>query len=87
MERLPRHEVRPSILICTPKLFSFLLKLCPPPDSHTGAARAAVDNLTKSLAIEWAHSGVRVNSVAPVCKDVALVHSHMLDVFDIYVVT
>ncbi|CAJ0919226.1 unnamed protein product [Ranitomeya imitator] len=33
--------------------------------AHTGAARAAVDNLTKSLAIEWAHSGVRVNSVAP----------------------
>ncbi|XP_067288013.1 peroxisomal trans-2-enoyl-CoA reductase [Pseudorasbora parva] len=33
--------------------------------AHTGAARAAVDNLTKSLAIEWADSGVRVNSVAP----------------------
>ncbi|XP_064419305.1 peroxisomal trans-2-enoyl-CoA reductase [Latimeria chalumnae] len=33
--------------------------------SHTGAARAAVDNLTKSLAIEWASSGVRINSVAP----------------------
>lgn len=36
-----------------------------PTMSHTGAARAAVDNLTKSLAIEWAASGVRVNSVAP----------------------
>ncbi|KAM3604534.1 uncharacterized protein V6R79_012671 [Siganus canaliculatus] len=33
--------------------------------AHTGAARAAVDNLTKSLAIEWATSGVRVNAVAP----------------------
>ncbi|KAK3093985.1 hypothetical protein FSP39_022558 [Pinctada imbricata] len=33
--------------------------------SHSSAARAGVDNLTKSLAIEWAHSGVRVNSVAP----------------------
>lgn len=33
--------------------------------SHTGAARAGVDNLTKSLAIEWAASGVRVNAVAP----------------------
>ncbi|XP_019715200.1 peroxisomal trans-2-enoyl-CoA reductase-like, partial [Hippocampus comes] len=33
--------------------------------AHTGAARAAVDNLTKSLAIEWAASGVRVNAVAP----------------------
>ncbi|CAH1775999.1 unnamed protein product [Owenia fusiformis] len=33
--------------------------------SHTGAARAAVDNITKSLSIEWAESGVRINSVAP----------------------
>jgi peroxisomal trans-2-enoyl-CoA reductase len=33
--------------------------------SHSGAARAGVDNLTKSLAIEWASSGVRVNAVAP----------------------
>lgn len=36
-----------------------------PSMSHTGAARAGVDNLTKSLAIEWASAGVRVNSVAP----------------------
>ncbi|XP_062972795.1 peroxisomal trans-2-enoyl-CoA reductase [Elgaria multicarinata webbii] len=33
--------------------------------SHSGAARAAVDNLTKSFAIEWAHRGVRINAVAP----------------------
>jgi NAD(P)-dependent dehydrogenase (short-subunit alcohol dehydrogenase family) len=33
--------------------------------AHTGAARAGVDNLTKSLAVEWAHSGIRVNAVAP----------------------
>lgn len=33
--------------------------------AHTGAARSAVDNLTKSLAIEWADSGVRINAVAP----------------------
>ncbi|XP_060117244.1 peroxisomal trans-2-enoyl-CoA reductase [Heteronotia binoei] len=33
--------------------------------SHSGAARAAVDNLTKSFAIEWAKNGVRINSVAP----------------------
>jgi len=33
--------------------------------SHTGAARAGVDNLTKSLAVEWSEHGIRINSVAP----------------------
>ncbi|MCC2638666.1 MAG: family NAD(P)-dependent oxidoreductase [Moraxellaceae bacterium] len=32
---------------------------------HSGAARAGVDNLTKTAAVEWARSGVRVNAVAP----------------------
>jgi citronellol/citronellal dehydrogenase len=33
--------------------------------SHTGAARAGVDNLTKTLAVEWSQFGIRVNAVAP----------------------
>ncbi|MFH1810494.1 MAG: SDR family oxidoreductase [Pseudomonadota bacterium] len=33
--------------------------------AHTGASRAGVDNLTKTLAFEWASAGVRVNAVAP----------------------
>lgn len=33
--------------------------------SHTGAARAAVENVTKTLAIEWGKYGVRINGVAP----------------------
>ena len=33
--------------------------------AHSGAARAGMVNLTKTLAVEWAPSGVRVNSVAP----------------------
>lgn len=32
---------------------------------HTGAARAGVENLTKTCAVEWATHGIRVNAVAP----------------------
>lgn len=32
---------------------------------HTGAARAGVDNLTKTLAVEWSRFNIRVNAVAP----------------------
>ena len=36
--------------------------------SPSGAARAGVENLTMSLALEWASSGVRINCVAPVSQ-------------------
>lgn len=32
---------------------------------HTGAARAGVDNMTKSLAVEWSKYNIRVNAIAP----------------------
>lgn len=32
---------------------------------HTGAARAGVENMTKTLAVEWAPNNVQVNAVAP----------------------
>lgn len=32
---------------------------------HTGAARAGVDNMTKTLAVEWAQYDVAINSIAP----------------------
>ncbi|KAM5268890.1 peroxisomal trans-2-enoyl-CoA reductase [Hipposideros larvatus] len=36
-----------------------------PGAAHSGAAREGVYNLTKTLALEWASSGVRINCVAP----------------------
>lgn len=32
---------------------------------HTGAARAGVDNFTKTLAVEWAKYKIRINAIAP----------------------
>ena len=32
---------------------------------HTGAARAGVENMTKTLAIEWAQYDIQINAVAP----------------------
>ena len=32
---------------------------------HTGAARAGVENITKTLAIEWARNNIQVNAIAP----------------------
>lgn len=32
---------------------------------HTGAARAGVENMTKTLAVEWADYNIRINCVAP----------------------
>ena len=44
---------------------------------HTGAARAGVDNITKTLAVEWAHRGIRINSVAP-----GTIHSSGIETYD-----
>ena len=33
--------------------------------AHASAAKAAVDSLTRSLAVEWGHYGIRVNGIAP----------------------
>jgi NAD(P)-dependent dehydrogenase (short-subunit alcohol dehydrogenase family) len=36
-----------------------------PMTGHYGAAKAGVDNLTATMAVEWGHMGIRVNAVAP----------------------
>jgi len=36
-----------------------------PGTAHSAAAKAAVTNLTQSLAVEWAPAGIRVNCLAP----------------------
>ena len=33
--------------------------------AHTGAARAGVENLTKTLSQEWAEYNIRINAIAP----------------------
>jgi len=36
-----------------------------PNTGQYGAAKAALDNLTMTMAVEWGHLGIRVNAVAP----------------------
>jgi citronellol/citronellal dehydrogenase len=33
--------------------------------AHSAAARAGIENMTRTLAVEWARAGVRLNAVAP----------------------
>jgi NAD(P)-dependent dehydrogenase (short-subunit alcohol dehydrogenase family) len=47
--------------------------------AHTGAARAGVDNLTKTLAVEWAPNGIRVNAIAP-----GIIMSSGFDTYDAF---
>jgi citronellol/citronellal dehydrogenase len=47
--------------------------------AHSGAARAGVVNLTRTLALEWAEHGIRVNCVSPGVTDTPGIRSHTPD--------
>lgn len=46
--------------------------------AHTGAARAGVENLAKSLSVEWAKHRIRINNVAP-----GIIHSSGLSQYPV----
>lgn len=46
----------------------------PQPQCHYNASKAGVHQLVRSLAVEWAAQGVRVNAVAPTYVETPLLH-------------
>ena len=63
---LVEHPAAGPILIDAPG-GGKLVVLAPAPDAgpHAGAARAALENLARTLSIEWARHAIRTTTIAP----------------------
>lgn len=48
----------------------------PQPQTPYNVSKAAVHHMTRSMAAEWAHHGVRVNAVAPTYIETPMVHAN-----------
>jgi NAD(P)-dependent dehydrogenase (short-subunit alcohol dehydrogenase family) len=63
------HAAAPVLLArkgaCVLNVASVAAYIANPGLSYYGTAKAALVNLTKTLALEWASAGIRVNAVAP----------------------
>lgn len=58
------RENRPGSIVCTASMSASIVNI-PQKQASYNASKAAVVHLAKSLAVEWAERGIRVNCISP----------------------